>query len=130
MTPGRATQHIAKAITGPPWFRFASWLLDYPFRGSLGGVILVSIYLFSNVAAFFQIGGVTGSPGALAVVVVACTTVVVTLALILHALRWWLVYTAVKSFVRNRLWGTHITQDTVLVGGSGGGGIAVGMVAK
>jgi hypothetical protein len=118
------------AVVGPRWFRTASWLLDYPFRGSFVGFGVVFVYLFGNAATIAQLGGLTGSVMVLVLVIVICATIVATLAVVLHALRWALVYGAIKSAIRGQLWGACITKDTVLVGGSSGGGIAVGMVAK
>lgn len=116
--------------SGPPWFRRIAWLLDYPLSGSIAGLIVVLAWLFSNGWVVAAAAGAKGSPTTLLVLVAIALTVVVTLFFTLRFLRWPLVYLAAKSLVADLLRTSDLTHETVLIGGSSGGGIAVGMVGK
>jgi hypothetical protein len=78
----------------------------------------------------FDASGVSGSPVLLRGLISASLLIVATLILVARAFKWPLLYAAVREYVRRHLWGRTLTSETILVGGSSGGGLAVGMVAK
>jgi hypothetical protein len=115
---------------GPWWIRIASLLLDYPVRGTIVGVGMMAAGLFGFFWTILEAGGVQGSPSLVAGIGSLALVIVATLTLIAQAFKWSLLYAAIKHYIRYTLWGRDLTSQTVLVGGSSGGGLAAGMVGK
>jgi len=87
-----------------------------------GATVVGAVAIGSDV---FQVAGIQGTWQRLAFIVVFGVLLVSGLSLTV-LVRWWLLYRALRDFVRR----IPITKDTILVSGGPGGAIAAGMLSK
>jgi len=90
----------------------------------------VVVSIFGGLWTILEATGVKGSASlAFGLFGVAIVSVLV-FRIVTFAFRWSILFAAVKEYVRDRLIGTVIKPETVLISAGGGGAICLGMVSK
>lgn len=107
-----------------------SWFLGDKLPKTLLNIMILSVTIFGTIWTIVDAMGYQGSPKIVAVLFVIIILVIGTISGILWGLRWALLYPAIKSYVRDNLFGKDIKENTILFSSGTGGAIALGMVSK
>lgn len=111
------------------WLQNLIWLYDYKSPLGIIGYILIAASVPTTVWNFLEPAGVIGSPLLLIGLILLGVVVALGVALIASLLKWWLLFEAIKSYIKKHLL-RKLTDKEILLGIGPGGAIAVGMVAK
>ncbi|MCZ7567041.1 MAG: hypothetical protein M5U01_00380 [Ardenticatenaceae bacterium] len=111
------------------WLQNLIWLYDYMSPPGIIGYGLIVASVPTTVWNFLEPAGVTGSPLLLLGLILLGIVLALSVALIASLLKWWLLFEAIKSYIKKYLL-RRLTDKEILLGIGPGGAIAVGMVAK
>lgn len=111
------------------WLQNILWIYDYGRGVSILAWVVLGLSIFGGIWTVAEASGLQGSPVILAGLLLVSAISVGGLAMLSRALRWTILFRAIKDFSQKYLL-NDLTSNEVLVGIGPGGAIAVGMVAK
>jgi len=83
-----------------PWVQFVSKALGYEFPTSIFGLFLLLLAIGSMVWTVFEAAGIPGSTKVLISIIAISLLIIAIMILVFRFLRWSLLFTTVKSYIR------------------------------
>jgi hypothetical protein len=111
------------------WLQRIMWIFDRRRSATLVGGAIFAGSLLGLLWTVAEAAGVRGSVPLAVLLIISCGSGAAIISIVAGPLRWYILFRAVRDYVRLHL--LHdLTAEKVLVGIGPGGAIAVGMVAK
>lgn len=111
------------------WLQHFIWLYDYQSPKTILNYFLLAASVPTVFWSYLEIVGTEGSTDLFIKLVILGMTFALLVALITYFLKWWLLFHALKGYIKKYLL-RKLTEEKILLGIGPGGAIAVGMVAK